>query len=48
MTGSWGLPTQAVIEDRVYEIHTDFRDILELLRWLDGNADPTLDRGERW
>ena len=48
MTGAWGLPTQAVIEDRVYEIHTDFRDILELLRWLDGNADPTLDRGERW
>src|SRR5699024_9585272 len=48
MTGAWGLPTQAVIEDRVYEIHSDYRDILELLRWLDGTADPALDRGERW
>ena len=48
MTGPWGLPTQAVIEDRVYEIRTDFRDLLELLRWLDGNADPQLDQGERW
>lgn len=48
MTGAWGLPTQAVIEDRVYEIHTDYRDILELLRWLDGTAAPDLDRGERW
>ena len=48
MTGAWGLPTQAVIEDRGYEIHTDYRDILELLRWLDGTAAPDLDRGERW
>ena len=48
MTGAWGLPMQAVIEDRVYEIHTDYRDILELLRWLDGTAAPELDRGERW
>ena len=48
MTGAWGLPTRAVIEDRVYEIRTDYRDILELMRWLDGTADPTLDQGERW
>lgn len=48
MTRAWGLPMQAVIEDRVYEIHTDYRDILELLRWLDGTAAPELDRGERW
>lgn len=39
---------QAVIEDRVYQIHTDYRDVLELLRWLDGSADPTLYQGERW
>ena len=48
MTGAWGLPMRAEIEDRVYEIHTDYRDILELLRWLDGTAAPELDRGERW
>ena len=48
MTGGWSLPMQAVIEDRVYQIHTDYRDVLELLRWLDGSADPTLDQGERW
>lgn len=48
MTGAWGLPMRAEIEDRVYEIRTDYRDILELLRWLDGDAAPELDRGERW
>ena len=48
MTGAWGLPTRAEIEDRVYEIRTDYRDILEVLRWLDGGAAPELDRGERW
>ena len=48
MNGPWELPTRAVIEDRVYEIRTDYRDILELMRWLDGAADPSLDQGERW
>lgn len=48
MSGPWSLPVQAVIEDRVYEIHTDFRDILELMHWLDGAAAPDLDQGERW
>lgn len=48
MTGPWTLPTRAVIEDRVYQIHSDYRDILELMRWLDGTADPALDQDERW
>lgn len=48
MTAPWSLPTRAVIEDRVYQIHSDYRDVLELLRWLDGSAAPELDPGERW
>lgn len=48
MSAAWDLPRQAVIEDRVYEIRTDYRDILELMRWLDGSAAPELDQGERW
>lgn len=31
-----------------YAIRTDYRDVLELLRWLGGSADPALDEGERW
>ena len=48
MTGPWTLPTRAVIEDRVYQIHSDYRDVLELLRWLDGTAAPDLDAATRW
>ena len=29
-------------------IRTDYRDILELLRWLSGTADPQLDQSGRW
>ena len=29
-------------------MHTDFRDVLEILRWLDGSADPALTDSERW
>ena len=29
-------------------IRTDYRDILELLRWLGGTADPQLDQSGRW
>ena len=48
MTGPWMLPTQAELGGRAYAIRTDYRDILELLRWLGGQADPALDQAERW
>ena len=31
-----------------YAIRSDYRDVLELLRWLNGQADPALDQSERW
>ena len=48
MTGPWTLPTQAALGGGAYAIRTDYRDILELLRWLGGQADPALDQAERW
>ena len=42
MTGAWTLPRCAVLDGQEYEIHTDYRDILEVLRWLSGGADPQL------
>ena len=44
----WTLPTQAALGGGAYAIRTDYRDILELLRWLGGQADPALDQAERW
>ncbi|WP_455501608.1 Gp15 family bacteriophage protein [Gemmiger sp.] len=46
--GVWGLPVYAELGGVRYGIRSDYRDILELLRWLGGNADPTLDQSERW
>ena len=48
MTGAWGLPMQAELGGVRYAIHSDYRDVLELLRWLNGQADPALDQSERW
>ena len=48
MTAAWTLPTQAALGGRAYRIHSDYRDVLEILRWLDGDAAPELDRAERW
>ena len=48
MTGAWTLPRCAVLDGQEYEIHTDYRDILEVLRWLSGGADPQLKPEERW
>ena len=45
---AWGLPRQAELDGVRYEIRTDYRDILEILRWLGGRADPELDAGGRW
>ena len=33
---------------RVLGGESDYRDVLELLRWLNGQADPALDQSERW
>ncbi len=41
----WQLPTKARIGTREYPIHTDFRDILEILAYLD---DPQLPEFIRW
>ena len=48
MTGCWCLPMQAELDGAAYAIRTDYRDILELLRWLGGTADPQLDQSGRW
>lgn len=48
MTAAWALPVRAELGGRAYRIHSDYRDVLEILRWLDGSADPGLDQGERW
>ena len=48
MTGAWGLPMQAELGGVRYAIRSDYRDVLELLRWLNGQADPALDQSERW
>ena len=48
MTAVWTLPMQAALGGRAYRIHSDYRDVLEILRWLDGGAAPELDRAERW
>ena len=37
-----------MLDGQEYEIRTDYRDILEVLRWLSGGADPQLKPEERW
>ena len=44
MTG-WELPTCAVIGGKTYQIHADFRDVLEIFMYLD---DPELPEYLRW
>ncbi len=41
----WSLPTSAIIEGVEYPIHADFRDILEIFRYLD---DPDRPEYLRW
>ena len=48
MTDLWTLPRCAVLDGKSWKIHSDYRDVLHLLRWLNGDADPALDAGERW
>lgn len=44
MTGVWSLPTSTEINGRVYAIHTDFRDILDILCHLDDPDEPVFIR----
>lgn len=48
MTAAWQLPRRAVLNGKAWDIHTDYRDALEILRWLGGRADPDLTQEERW
>lgn len=44
----WTLPETVHFADMDWRVHTDFRDVLEILRWLDGSAEPALTDSERW
>lgn len=44
----WTLPETVHFADTDWRVYTDFRDVLEILRWLDGSADPALTDSERW
>lgn len=44
----WTLPETVHFADTDWRVNTDFRDVLEILRWLDGSADPALTDSERW
>ena len=40
----WTLPETVHFADADWRVHTDFRDVLEILRWLDGFCRPCTDR----
>ena len=44
----WALPETVRFAGRAWRVRSDFRDVLALLRWLDGSADPALTESERW
>ena len=44
----WTLPETVRFAGQDWRVNTDFRDVLEMLRWLDGTADPALTTSERW
>ena len=44
----WDLPEVVTVDGTPYRVNTDFRDVLEILRWLDGSTDPALTDSERW
>lgn len=48
MIAAWTLPRCAVLDGQEYEIRTDYRDILDVVCWLSGKADPQLKPEERW
>lgn len=40
MTAGWGLPESVELGGRDYAIHADFRDVLEIIRWLNDPDQP--------
>ena len=48
MLDGWSLPQCVVFGGRTYKINSDYRDILHLLGWLNGDAAPELTETERW
>ena len=44
---AWALPTIAGLNGRQYPINTDYRDILEILAWLNGDEGGELSQEER-
>lgn len=47
MTG-WDLPTALMVGGKPWVIHADFRDVLDVIGWLDGAEGETLLPEERW
>ena len=47
MTG-WDLPAALPVGEQSWAIHGDFRDVLEVIGWLDGDQGETLLPEERW
>lgn len=39
MSAAWDLPTIKVLEDKVYTLNTDYRDILDIIEYLTGEGD---------
>ena len=44
MIGGWGLPINAEIGGKVYPINSDFRDVLEVVEWLNKPDDDEMTR----
>lgn len=40
MLTAWGLPVQTKIRGRMYDLHADFRDVLEVIGWLQNQELP--------
>lgn len=45
---AWALPTTARFGGRAYALNTDYRDVMGIFAWLNGEAGQELSVGERW
>lgn len=45
---AYALPTRLAVAGREWDVYTDYRDILNILSWLDGEQAAGLRTGERW
>lgn len=44
----WGLPRTALLDGRRYGLNTDYRDILDIIGWLEGEKGAAFSPEERW